>query len=431
MLKARHAILLTTNALILASCSDPTSPTTVSISIDFCSTEPALWFAYQNEDGPWTRIVPDANGTVTFAATLKVTIAYTRAIRGLQGETTSSVSTSILHASASQLETISGVPCVSEWGSRTATVSSSGLAQFDMAYIGAHRSQKISGGATGPVARLPDQGPLDFFAIRIANGGTGVPLSAIIRRGVTVANGGTLPVFDFASSEAVPIVQSNLTVNRPTGGFGRRVSFWTGTDPGKASTFLSLGSFGPTSSFPSIPPELTQPGDVHELSVFSSSAFDSFVAASVVYRIASDKSVALGPELSAPTVVRLETTVPRFRSALASQGEYGGMMVFSAMDGNAFTITTTAEFHGQTPSMWQVEMPDFTVVDGWNGAWNLRSDFQGDFRIAAFETAAIVIQPAFGIGTALGFDRRPYAENSTVHWAERIVFPPPNAERSP
>ena len=67
-----------------------------------------------------------------------------------------------------------------------------------------------------------------------------------------------------------------------------------------------------------------------------------------------------------------ESPYLRPRVQLASQVSYG--RVASArfyQVGLAVTVTVSAGYLGATPATWDIELPDFSSVDGWSAAWGL------------------------------------------------------------
>jgi hypothetical protein len=409
---------------LAAACNSALEPDgTTAIAIDFCATEPALWFAYQNEGAEWTRVVPDADGTVRFDATEKVGIAYVRNRQNSLGDVQTSVMTSVLWTTAAQLEALNDVACVSAVGSRTAVVSIAGAPNHTTVTASAHRRTfAMNNGANpGTITRLPNSGALDFMAT--LDGPDGEPASVIIQRDLSFADGAAIPTFDFGSADAVALTRSNYTVTRPGGGSGlARVFFWTKSAPGMLPSIavLANGSGVSATTFPSVPLSLTQPGDLHELQVGAGSPTSNQFAVTF-FRGGSDKALSIGPALDLPVFEQVPNgSSPRFRVRLASQAEYGGMVHYVANQSiDAFTVTATADHFAGTPTEWDLIMPDFTGLPGWSAEWNLQPG-QVNHSTAAFSQAATYLQPPFSAGADPLGERRPFPEGATVLWAARL-----------
>ena len=79
--------------------------------------------------------------------------------------------------------------------------------------------------------------------------------------------------------------------------------------------------------------------------------------------------------MNTPTITQL-TTSPyvRYRVQLASQSEYGAS-VFAAFDQSARSWFTSmsAAYNGSTPATWDLTLPDFSSVAGWNNLYGLQT----------------------------------------------------------
>lgn len=377
-----------------------------AFSIDFCSNDIPLWFAYQNEGAAWTRVVPDANGTVTFNGTAKVGVAF------VHEPTAGSFSTQVIYLTAAEAQPLNGVACIDELGSKTLNGSVAGVATGQSASI----SMSFQGQFVAPpsttftLTNLPT-GALDLVASRTTTptGGTPAPDRLIVRRALDLASGATIPALDFGAAEAVAPATANLTVTGLVTGETNfaSVSYMTNVN---SATAVSTHHFlwnaqltGSTAAFYAAPASLTAAADLHSLSVNAGpTSGTEFRSASTYFKNSADKTVALGASLSVPTFTQPGTTpYVRFRGQLASQSEYGSMVVFDfTQPTRSATIEATAAYFGTTPTTWDLTIPDFSAVTGWSNTWGLQSAQATDLTAFASAGESVVGRtPADGATT--------------------------------
>lgn len=394
----------------------------IPIRLDFCASDRPLWFAFQNDGEPWTEVVPDANAGVFFKATEKVAIALTRGRRSSSGvPLDGAFSTSVLYVTADELLPLSGVPCVSEFGSKVLNGNVAGLASADNAVVSMHLIP-FNVGSFSPVFRAlrkPDVGALDLIASRRVAGDAA---SFIIRRGLDLPNEAIVPLIDFNSAEAVPAETHPYTVTGLRGTFNDQllVDFWTGTTPGAMPSYQRLAArFAPnvpgSGTFRTAPASLLMAGDRHEVTVRT--GFNAeFAGVTSVFRTGAPQTLAIGPALSLPTNEAM--TQSRFRSMLASQPEYGAAARLVAFSVNVFTVDVTASYHGGTPATWELAIPDFSAVSGWNSAWGHSVGQSVILDVSGWSVAAVDI-PALWIETGIAPWARPFADGTVVNFAGR------------
>ena len=71
---ALAALLTVTSACDLSTPTEVQLP--VELALDFCSNDVPVWFAYQNQGGTTTRVLPDAEGTFRFTATNRLVVVF-------------------------------------------------------------------------------------------------------------------------------------------------------------------------------------------------------------------------------------------------------------------------------------------------------------------------------------------------------------------
>ena len=394
-----------------------------SIALDFCASDAPLWFAFQNEGEPWTQVVPDANATVSFRATERVAIAFTRGRRNSGGIALEGARiTSVLYVTADELLPLNRVTCRNEFGSKIINGSFVGLAGGDNGMVSLHLIpfQASTFSPTFRSTGKPDQGALDLIASRRV---AGEPVSFIVRRGLELANEAVVPALDFGSSEAVPAEVPSYSVSGLRGTNDQMtMDFWTGATPGGLPSYQRLlfrfSGVTTNGTYRAAPASLLMPGDRHELTL-RTGFNDDFSGVTSVFRNAGPQSLAIGPSLSTATFEQVPaSSPPRFRAAFASQSEYGATARLIAVSSNVFTVEATASYHGSTPGTWELVTPDFTSVSGWNAEWDFPVGQNVVLNASAWSMSAVDI-PALWIENTIPPWARPFADGSVVQFAGR------------
>lgn len=383
-----------------ATISLTVSPPGTSLSIDFCSgSDTPLWFAYQNEGAAWTRVIPDANGTVSFVASAKVGIAF------VQSFAANSFDSQVYYVTAAELQPVSGVPCV-EQGTKSLNGSVSGLTTGQNAFI----SMGYSGASATPTQtsftlQNVASGALDLVATR-----QGVAVDRIIiRRALDRPTGSTLPVLDFLATEALSPVTANFTFGglAPGESNDAQAFFITGTNS-HAFLWSAQPTANGTLQYLGVPGASTVSGDLHELFLFaSSSTAQTSRGAFTVFRTPADKSLTLGAALSIPSFTQAATSpYVRFRAQMTSQADYGSGAGFEFRQENAGReahLFVTSAFHGGTPTTWDVTIPDFSAVSGWQNTWGLQTGQATNLGAEAYSRISFMMP----------------GEGTTTMWASR------------
>ena len=362
----RHSLLsLSVPALLVCACgTDATQPSPpegpLPIVLDFCPRSVPTFFAYRNDGEAWTSLTPDANGSFAFTAAPKVAIAFVFA-GNQQIET--------YYTSAQDLIAVSGLTCQGQ-GGKTINGSWANLGANAFGVVTAG-SSRVAG--TGPfiLGFVPD-GTFDLVAMNYGDGIS--PTDAIVRRDLAPPDGSTIPVFDFASAEAVPLASNLLTVSGLLSGDFNNLFISFSTGNGTTQDWENGFAYaGATRTFRSVPSALLRADDLHTLSFTArGQSFTSYRAEILYYRQPSDKGIVLGPRLNPATFTTVASSpYMRIRGTLPSQPEYGSAVQFyfaqltSAGGERDWNVTGTARyFGGSTPSTWELEIPDLSAVTG-------------------------------------------------------------------
>jgi hypothetical protein len=406
---------------------------------EFCTaSQTPIWFAVQDgANGTWTRVNPTGTKFQFNVTQSKAGIAYvvnnssasvSSASRSLATKLSAEIQTQLLlrnrptrvnaYASAavesftlniwygSQLE-LNGAGttrCLPGTG-KTVNGSVAGLStsatSSQSAIISLGSSSASASGAlpTFSLKNVPD-GALDLIAGRTTTAFSGTDFSItldklIIRRGINAANNSTLPVLDFGSSEAFDPVQANLTIaNLGTDLAYVTTSYFTGG--GIGTTGAALSTFSTPSSGPfkylGVPAAKQAAGDLHVISAFAIAGLtqtDQIRFAALYFKDPTDRTLTLGPALTAPTVSVVATTpYVRFRATGPIQSQYNQSMSVSFSQSNTTIARTVVISASQAYlaglSTYDFQIPDFTSVAGWDNNWGPKAGIQTTWTVTGF-----------------------------------------------
>jgi hypothetical protein len=351
-----------------AGCTDSTGPTNDSdLALDFCSLDAPVFFAYQNDGGAWTSLSPDAGVTYHVPATDKVALAFVHQFG-------SSYATEVIYATRTELEPLAGVACNEVTGSKTLNGTVTGVSPGSDVWITmADQTTTVSPPPNNFSLSFLPNGLLDLVANRDAfTVSSTVPDRVIVRRGINLTNGGTIPTLDFASSEALAPASNSLTVsgmNNASETTSLDVTFSTATARDHDLYFVPSFSTTPQTIY-SIPASLTQVGDYHTLDVYAQDPQTSgYRGVMQFYRNPGDRVAALGPVLSVPTFSALTASpVVRVRMSLAVQPQYASFanayhVQTSGSASRTVSVTGTSGYFGPV-STWTLDIPDLSGLAG-------------------------------------------------------------------
>jgi hypothetical protein len=189
-------------------------------------------------------------------------------------------------------------------------------------------------------------------------------------------NGAVIPVLDFNAAEAITPVPSSVTLS----GLGSEELSWfmTYVTAGGTEELLNAHLFGSAVStlpYAGVPASVQSPGDLHGLFV-EVTAPNTLRRLLTAFHRAENRSVALGPQLPAPTLsVVASSPYLRHRMLLPRQSEYNsevvGRFVQQATQATSEVAATAGYFAGSPPE-WDLTVPDLTAAAGFDPAWGLR-----------------------------------------------------------
>jgi hypothetical protein len=194
----------------------------------------------------------------------------------------------------------------------------------------------------------------------------------ILRRAVSVPGTGVVtPPIDFDDTESFAAATATLTVTglTPADGKARVETFFHGGTHATLSR-LRMTFDSNTKVYGAIPTGQLDAGELQGVSVGVSGS--SYRGVRAYFREADDVSVAVGPELATPTI-SIAAAYPNLRPRvlLPRQAEYGWSLDarFEHPSHSAILVATST-YLGH-PAVWDIEVPDFSGVDGWEQDWGL------------------------------------------------------------
>jgi hypothetical protein len=385
-----------------------------NVTWQFCGTLGIpVWVAFQDgASGAWTKVT-GTNDSYSFNITQAVGgIAYVRPSgTGFDME--------VFYGTKADLQGRSTEVCGSAAGAgKTVTAPVVGLSGTDALFASLGTSAGTTSGATTTFTGVAN-GNVDLIAGRnvITINGTSFSFNLakmIIRRNLNPANGSALAAIDFGSTEAFTPVTKNLTINNLGTDISGLFGLYFTSNNTFGAYFTDLSGTGAARTYPGVPAANQAAGDLHVLAV---AAFPSLTnqtqqrEALFAFHDATDKTVTLGPALTAPTVSALTATgYARLRAALTVQPEYNKIFTFSGSQTGAaprsFTISQTAGYSSASPL--NIDVPDLSAVSGFDVNWGIKTG-----------TAVAWVVTGTGWPGTVGVGQPPFTEGASYMFANR------------
>jgi hypothetical protein len=346
-----------------------------NVTLSYCAEDAPIWLAVQDGTGAWTRVTPNS-GTNTYQ------FAITSGRGGVASVDTAGTgfNLSVVYASTAEFNGFNGTQALGVCGGKRVTGSVANVTNTQSASVtlGASSAFVLPLQSTTFELLNVAAGPQDLFAAR--NNASFRPDRIILRRALNIANNAAIPVLDFGAAEAFAPVSANVTVANLGSDTADVVAAFSGT---RGSAFGLLGTLsdivasGGARAYDAIPAAQLNATELQQLLVTANLA-NSVVAdrfAGVYFRTPSDRTVTLGPLLTAPTVTRIAGgSYARVRVQLPLQTEYNRFFDLdlsqSGASRNASLLATTAYTGG---GAWDLSIPDLSTVAGWQNTWGLTS----------------------------------------------------------
>jgi hypothetical protein len=373
-----------------------------SITVQYCTADAPKWVAYQDgTSGAWTQVLPAAGNTYTFSMPSgKGGLAVVDTV----GNT---YSLSVTYASVAEFQGFDRSVQAGACGFKTINGSVAGVVAPQAASVSMGFSTKFLIPILSNAFTLTNVagGLQNVFAARL-NGGTQRADKMILRRGVSIDDGGTLATLDFNATEAFA-PQSDKTVT--VGGIGNdSVSIATLYNGAGGSTFGIIGTqanyTGGLTTYDAVP--VTQMGAVADNELqqinavsLAAGAHESSRTVGVFFRDPINFTFTMGAPLSIPTVTRSAATgYSLVRVQLPVQTDYTRAIAtnFTQVDRSAGIFATSAYTGG---AAWDLSLPTFPTNIGWDPTWGLKTGASISWSVSANGGALYLLDRTVVAGT--------------------------------
>ena len=385
-MKAIRALLL---SAIVSACADSmtapgpaTPPGPVTATVSYCAGLEPLWVAFQDGDGAWTRALPTvSDGKTVFQFTFASKRgAIATATAGGQGIT----DLHVLYGSPAELEAEGDVSprfCTSA-ATKTLLGTVAGLDTNEIAFIrvaGSGTQAFILPGNPGDfMLQVVPPGPRDLLATRATHTtGEAMLTRMILRRGIDLPDGATLPVLDFRSDEAFAPAVANVSITgAEDGAFSSTRLRTSNMDADVSLNSLPAGVL--TRPYRALPLERLLPGDLQVLTASTTGGGTvpgSARSAILYFRAPTDHTLALGAHIVPPTFSTVATTpYLRLGARFTPQSDYdrATSIAYQQGSGTIVAVSMTAAYASANAAGYELIIPDLSQVAGFDPAWALR-----------------------------------------------------------
>lgn len=386
------AAVLISAVSILSACNDrlvvsgpvvdPGGGPSTTVDVPFCADEAPAWVAFQDGDGTWTPTAPIIDGS---RAVYRHTFAANRGGMAVGqrfgiGLTTLNVSYGAPAELAAFGNTFPGVCTVTAPKAILGTIA--GLDDNHVVTIsGGFSSAFIFPGDHSFV--LPDllDGPQTILAT-LTNRANAVPIldKLIVRRTPALPDSTTIPVLDFNSDEAFAPAVANVTIEGLGPEGAQTLTRLVTPNSQSIISFLSNSATATTRSYNALPATKLVPTDLQALTVSGNTTADLTIRSATVYfRAPGDQTIALGPVAPAP-VISVIASAPalRLRTVLPPQTVYDRFTSINYQQGSTLvSVGMTAQYANLSNRGYDLTIPDFSGVAGFDPQWALRANATG------------------------------------------------------
>lgn len=362
---------------------DPHGGPPTTVEVPFCADEVPGWVAFQDGDGAWTTTSPIIDGRhaiyrhdfvanrggIAVGQRFSVGLTTVNVTYGAPAELTAFGNTFPGECNSSPPKAILGT--VAGVGDNQGATISGG---FSNAFI-------FPGDRSFVLSDLTDE-PQTILATRTTRVNDVLTLDKlIVRRTPALPDSATIPVLDFDSDEAFAPAVANVTIDG-LGTEGGQVHTRLVTPNSQSIiSFLSNSMSAATRSYNALPESRLAATDLQALTVSGNPTTDLVIRSATNYfRAPVDQTIALGPAAAAPTISVIERTPAlRLRTVFAPQTVYDRFASIVYQQGSTlFSVGMTAQYASLTNLGYDLSIPDFSGVPGFDPQWALRANATGD-----------------------------------------------------
>lgn len=355
------------------------------IDFRFCAGAGApLWFAVLDSAAAWKQVEPVVSVYSFQLAGSRGSVAW------VQPDTLGGFETRVLHASAVELQAIGAnlcPPTAPRNKSAFGSIAGAGLDPVTVT-IGTTTTSFTPTDTVGTrytMTGIPD-GTVDLFAIR----GTAGPIFRATRmvqqRFRNIPDGDFIGLIDFRSNEAFDPATPNVSLaNLGADQATLAVRLSTANRTLVPALYADAATTTARRPVAMVPAGLTIEGDVHHLVAATPDGASGSRSATSYASRAADQTLTFGPALNNPAVSVLGgPPYARLQFQVQLQPEYGRLVTGTYRQAGAAprraTITATAGALGAA-TRFDLALPDFSAVAGWNNQWAPQSGVRTDWTV--------------------------------------------------
>ena len=365
---------------------------TGNTTFQFCgaSSELPIWFAAQT-GSTWQQVLPSSPNTYS------ITVGNSAGVAWVTQDAATATTLHIMYGTKDELVAEGAGHCAS-LGGKTVTGSVAGLGVTDGAVVSFGSRSATAINSFSPnftLSNIPD-GVHDLVAARLPLPGLQAD-RVIIQRGLNPGNNSSFGTLNFGGASAITTVPRTVNVQGVAGGESvfASATFMTGN-----GTSVNVGSSLPGSSATPqvnvVPAASVIAGDLHTFTamagIVAGSTLTSGRVASLVTSSAASPTVTLGADLNTPTVSTfgLQGGVIRVRTALTIQSQYNAqwLLSYSQSSGGAsrnVIVTVSGAYQNLlNGALLGNNMPDFSIVPGWQSTWGLQNNVLISWSVYAY-----------------------------------------------
>ncbi|HEV8185699.1 MAG TPA: hypothetical protein VGP40_07055, partial [Chthoniobacterales bacterium] len=337
------------------------------------AAEKPVWLAYQDGNGPWTRVT-STNDIYSFTFTTgRAGLAYVLLPgAGVTSEVHVQYYTSAEFSGNINFcgpvppppptgKTINGT-VAGVTSSQAARISLNGGSAFTAPAIPGFPAFQIMGVQNGTFDLIGYRGAFSF--------GNTTTDRAIIRRDQNIPDGGSVGTMDFEGAESFAVQSATISIAGLAAGdtTSAILNYQTGASCTGTAASLSFTSGNAGSSFTAygIPAAQQRPSDFHNIFVTASSSTSSRIVSETFHTFGA-RTVTLGGELN-PSITSLGGPYKRLQAAYTLPPGYNLATTFNYDDNSRF-VYISATFAYLGGSSVTLGLPDFTAVSGWDNSW--------------------------------------------------------------
>jgi Cu/Zn superoxide dismutase len=340
-----------------------------NVTVDFSQcpvADRAVWLAYQDGAGAWTRVTGVADVYTFGIASGTGGIAYV--VLGAGNASTIQVQYMTQAQMTAGTLTFCGAP-LPVGRTISGTAASVGLTETAMLSLGGGATQVNAGSLNFQITDVRD-GTHDLVGFRSDLVTPGAE-RGLLRRDIVVNADASIATVDFAGSESFPAATATITVGGLGGGETvlQSMSYLVGATcqaaPLVSSTFggASFGTFG-------VPGAQQRVSDYHRASIIAAVGTTEARTVFESFHTLANRTVNLGSSLPAPTIATLGGPYKRLQATFTLPGDYSTGSAFSYVDASTDKsvnlFATFGYFGGGTVVLG---LPDFSGLTGWNNTW--------------------------------------------------------------